>query len=115
MTDKVFQLKWNLPARRPGAPPVGPLTQTAFVNEDDCPALFLGFFLISGQRRCCQSDPRLVPFQRAAYRLLYAPPQLPQDTPNVSGMIIDLEVLLDQVGHSLARPQRCLIAQTLGT
>jgi len=30
-------------------------------------------------------------------------------------MILDLEVLFDQVGHSLARPQRCLITQTLGT
>src|SRR5262249_25793757 len=49
------------------------------------------------------------------YRLLYAPLQLPQDTPNVSRVIVDFEVLLDEVGNSLARPQRCLITQTLGT
>src|SRR5215831_19258040 len=34
----------RLPARRPCAPPVGPLAQTTFVDEDDRPALFLGFF-----------------------------------------------------------------------
>src|SRR5205807_7265828 len=39
-----------LPARRPGAPPMRPLAQTTFVDEDDRPALVLGFFLISGQR-----------------------------------------------------------------
>ena len=39
-----------LPARRPGAPPMRPLAQPAFVDEDDDAALFLGFFLISGQR-----------------------------------------------------------------
>ena len=48
----------RLPARCPGAPPVGPLAQTTFVDEDDRPALLLGFFLISGQRRCCQSSIR---------------------------------------------------------
>jgi hypothetical protein len=47
---------WRLPARRPRAPPVGPLAQTTFVDKDDRPALFLGFFLISGQRRCFQSS-----------------------------------------------------------
>src|SRR3982750_4498313 len=35
-----------LPARRPGAPPMRPLAQTAFVYEDDGAAFFLGFFLI---------------------------------------------------------------------
>jgi hypothetical protein len=60
-------------------------------------------------------DPRFVAFQSATHRLLYAPPQLPQDAPDVAGVIIDCEVLFDQVGHSLARPQWCLIPQTLGT
>src|SRR3954469_12701031 len=39
-----------LSTRRPGAPPMRPLAQTTFVDEDDRPALVLGFFLISGQR-----------------------------------------------------------------
>src|SRR4051794_6156606 len=39
-----------LPARRPGAPPMRPLAQAAFVYEDDGAAFFLGFYLISGQR-----------------------------------------------------------------
>jgi hypothetical protein len=47
---------------------------------------------------------RRVTFQSAADRLLYAPPQLPQDAPDVSGVIVDFEVLFNQVGHSLARP-----------
>lgn len=45
----------RLPSRRPRAPPMRPLAQAAFVYEDDCPALFLGFFLISGHRFCFQS------------------------------------------------------------
>lgn len=35
---------------RPGPAAVGPLAQSAFVDEDDGSPLFLGFFLISGQR-----------------------------------------------------------------
>src|SRR5712691_2830569 len=37
---------------RPGAAAVRALAQSAFVDEDDGAPLFLGFFLISGQR-CC--------------------------------------------------------------
>lgn len=48
----------RLPSRRPGAPPMGPLTQPAFVYEDDRPALFLSFFLISGQHLCFHSSIR---------------------------------------------------------
>lgn len=48
----------RLAAWRPGAPAVGPLAQTTFVDEDDGSAFFLSFFLISGQRRRCQSSIR---------------------------------------------------------
>ncbi len=48
----------RLPSRRPGAPPVRPLAQAALIYEDDRPALFLGFFLISGQRLCFHSSIR---------------------------------------------------------
>ena len=44
----------RLSFRRPGAAPMRPLTQSAFIDEDDDPPLFLGFFLISGQRFCFQ-------------------------------------------------------------
>ena len=42
----------RLPAWRPRAPPMRPLAEAAFVYEDDRSALFLSFFLISGQRLC---------------------------------------------------------------
>jgi hypothetical protein len=42
----------GLAARRPGAAAMWAFAQSAFVDEDDGAALFLGFFLISGQR-CC--------------------------------------------------------------
>jgi hypothetical protein len=48
----------RLPSRRPCTPPMRSLTQTAFVYEDDRPALFLSFFLISGQRLCFQASIR---------------------------------------------------------
>jgi hypothetical protein len=37
-------------ARCPGAATVGSFAQSAFVDENDRSPLFLGFFLISGQR-----------------------------------------------------------------
>ena len=40
----------SLSPRRPGAAAVGPLAQSALVDENDRPSFFLGFFLISGQR-----------------------------------------------------------------
>ena len=46
----------RLPARCPRAPPVGPLAQTAFVDEDDRAPFFLSFFLIAGQRLRFQSS-----------------------------------------------------------
>jgi hypothetical protein len=49
---EVILLDRRLSARRPGAAAVRVLAQSAFVDEDDGPPLFLGFFLISGQR-CC--------------------------------------------------------------
>ena len=48
----------SLAARCPSAPPMGPLAQTTFVDEDDGSPFFLSFFLMSGQRRCCQSSIR---------------------------------------------------------
>src|SRR5947199_10791013 len=39
-----------LSARRPGASAMRPLAQTTFVDEDNRPALGLGFFLISVHR-----------------------------------------------------------------
>src|SRR3954449_5508051 len=46
-----------LSARRPGAPPMRPLAQTTFVDEDDRPALVLGFFFLSPASAC---GPRVV-------------------------------------------------------
>ena len=40
--------------RCPGATAMGALAQSAFVDEDDGTAFFLGFFLSSGQRSCFQ-------------------------------------------------------------
>jgi len=42
-------------ASRPGADPMGPLTEAALVYEDDDPALVLGFFLRAGQMFSFQS------------------------------------------------------------
>jgi hypothetical protein len=46
----------RLPARCPCTPPVGPLAETTFVDEDDRAPLFLSFFLIAGQRLRFQSS-----------------------------------------------------------
>ena len=49
---------WRLPAWRPRAPPMRSLAQAAFIYKYDCPAFFLSFFLISGQRWCFHSSIR---------------------------------------------------------
>ena len=48
------ELQRCLAARRPGATAMRLLTQSAFVDEDDRAALFLGFFLVAGQVLRCQ-------------------------------------------------------------
>src|SRR5882672_5652900 len=44
----------RLTAWCPGPAAVRSLTQSAFVDENNCAALFLGFFLMSGQSFFCQ-------------------------------------------------------------
>ena len=44
----------SLSARRPGAHPMGPLAQSALVDEDDGAPLAERFFLSCGQRTCFQ-------------------------------------------------------------
>ena len=51
---KVILQHRRLSLRRPGTAAVGALAQSTFVDEDDGPAFFSGFFLISGQRFCFQ-------------------------------------------------------------
>jgi hypothetical protein len=60
-------------------------------------------------------DEGFVSLQGAAYGLLDAPVQLPQDTPDVPGMITDFEASLDQVSNPLTVPQRSFVTQTLRT
>ncbi len=52
---EVMEQDRSLPARRPSAAPVRPLTQSAFVDEDDRTPLFAGFFLMAGQVFCFHS------------------------------------------------------------
>src|SRR6516225_2567420 len=47
---KVILQHRGLSPRRPGTYPVGPLAQSAFIDEDDGPLLTQGFFLSCGQR-----------------------------------------------------------------
>jgi hypothetical protein len=58
------------------------LAQSAFVGEDDRPALFFGVFFISGQR---SPLPLLnlffVPLQSASRRSLASPTEVPQNPP----------------------------------
>ena len=57
---------WGVTPPRPGPAAVRPLTQSAFVEEDDRSPLFLGFFLMSGQVTFCQW--RMAPSLRSSAR-----------------------------------------------
>ena len=91
--DEVVLQHGRLPAGRPGAAAVRPLAYARLVDEDDRAPLFLGFFLAAGS---CATPPlgmlsslrsRARPTGRCG---------LLQDLPDVSGMVGDAELLLDQ-------------------
>ena len=56
-----------------------------------------------------------VAFPGPPHRPLRAPPQADQKLPDMALVIAHAELLLDQVGHPRAGPQRGFIAQPLGT
>lgn len=56
----------------------------------------------------------LIALRRTAFRFLATPTQLLQDLPDVTGMIRDLKMLLDQFCDPLQRPQVGLIASGEG-
>ena len=60
-------------------------------------------------------DLRFVAFPGSCHRPLRAPAQADQKLPDVALVIAHGELLLDQVGHPRAGPQRGFIAQPLGT
>ncbi len=56
-----------------------------------------------------------VAFPGSSHRPLRAPAQADQKLPDVALVMAHVELLLDQVGHPRAGPQRGFIAQPLGT
>jgi hypothetical protein len=61
------------------------------------------------------ADGLFIALQRSACRALWTPVQLPQQFPDMSGMVTHAELLVDQVRYPLAGPQRRLIAKLLRT
>lgn len=89
----------------PGANPRGALAQAGLVDEDDQPALSLGFF----ERRPGLALPGLhgilVALDRATLGLLHRKPQAAQDAPDLRLAELDAVQPLDEYAHSLERPQ----------
>ena len=105
-----------LAARRPRPAAMGLLGQPTFVDEDDRTAFFLGFFLAAGQVCCFHSRMAAsFPLQRATDRALRAPVQPAKNLPDMTRVVADVKLLLDQIGDALAGPQWRLIAEFLGT
>src|ERR1035437_6936982 len=103
-------------ARGPGAHPMGPLAQPAFVDEDDGAPRAERFFLSCGQRTRFQYRMAFfAPPRRAPRGALAAPAQPPQDAPDVSFVISHLALVLDEFAHPARSPQPAGIAQRLGT
>jgi hypothetical protein len=96
--------------------PVGPLAYSAFVDEDDRAPFFLGFFFNGWPLHAPPAaDGFLIPLPRSSYRALTTPAQIIQNLPNMAGVILDAELVIDQVRHPRTGPKRRLITQFLRT
>src|SRR6516225_10222108 len=82
---KVILQHRRLSPRRPGPTAMGPFAQSAFVDEDDGTALFLGFFLISGQRSCFHR--RILSSSRSSARPTGR--RCPEETRNTSFKVVE--------------------------
>ena len=92
------------------------MAQTAFVNEDQEAPFPERFFLGRATPYFLRVlDLRFVAFPGSSHRPLRAPAQADQKLPDMALVIAHAELLLDQVSHPRAGPQRSLIAQPLGT
>ena len=92
------------------------LAQTAFVDEDQDAPFPEGFFLRARPPLLLPVlDLLFVAFPGSSLRPLRAPAQADQKLPDMALVIAHAELLLDQVGHTRAGPQRGFIAQPLGT
>src|SRR5215471_8994029 len=106
----------SLAARRPSSHAMRPLAYSTFVDEDDRASFFLGFFFNGWPLHAPPAaDGFLIPLARSSYRTLTTPAQIIQDLPNMAGVILDAELVIDQVRYSRAGPQRSLITQLLRT
>src|ERR1019366_3273043 len=102
--------------RGPGAHPMGPLAQPAFVDEDDgAPRAERFFFKLRPAHSLPIPDGFFVALQRAPRGALAAPAQPPQDAPDVSFVISHPALVLDEFAHPARSPQPAGIAQRLGT
>ena len=105
-----------LSARRPSATTMRSLAQSAFVDEDQDAPFPERFFLRAGHTFFFQIvDLLFIAFPCSPHRPLRAPAQTDQNLPDMALVIAHAELLLDQVGHTRARPQRRFIAEPLGT
>jgi hypothetical protein len=101
-------------AWRPGAHPVRPLAQSAFVDEDDDPALRVAFFNGWPHLALPAQGVRLVALACPAGGPLRTPTKGHQQLPDMAWMIADAKLALDQVSDSGTGPERSFITQLLG-
>jgi hypothetical protein len=86
--------------------PVGPLAYPAFVDEDDRAPSFCAFFDGWSLPAPPAADGFLIPLPRSSYRALTTPAQIIQNLPNMAGVILDAELVIDQVRHPRTGPRR---------
>ncbi len=91
------------------------LAQSAFIEEGQDAPLPQLFFNGRPHFLLPVLDLLLVAFPGSSHGALGTPTQSDQNLPHLSFVIADAKLLLDQVRHPRAGPQRSFIAQPLGT
>ncbi len=112
--ERILQHR-SLATRSPSAYPVWTLAQTALVHKHYGLTLLERFFYSRPAHPFPPLDGRFIALGGPPHWALAASAQGTQNSPNISRMILLPSLSVHQIGHTLGRPQRSVVAQGFRT
>ena len=82
-------------------------------RRGSCDPSFWAFFYLGPAYPPPAADLFLLPLARSSHRTLTTPARIVQDLPDMAGMILDTELVVDPMRHPRAGPKRGFLAQLL--